>query len=62
MTEFYRKPRFQAHELEMEFQQHKKYSDGLRKIIRKKTVPKHAGKHGLLPPLSHTVGLNDSDI
>lgn len=46
----------------MEYQQNKKYSEGLRKFMRKKTQPKVGGKHGVLPPLSQTAGLNDSEI
>lgn len=56
---FYRKPTFQRNELEQEFQRHRQYSEGMRKLIRKKTVPKHGGKLGQLPPLSSTAPIGD---
>ena len=39
-----------VNDLENEFHQHKKYSDNLRRL-RKKKLPKHGGKPGQLPPL-----------
>jgi len=36
--------------LELEFKQHKKYSESIRRL-RKRRLPFHGGKPGQLPPL-----------
>jgi hypothetical protein len=48
------KPSFQITEMEHDFRQHKRYSDGLRKFMKRKSIPRHGGKAGHLPPLSST--------
>lgn len=38
--------------MEHDFQLHKRYSEGMRKLVKRKSVPKHGGKQGHLPPIS----------
>jgi hypothetical protein len=47
------KPSVQITEMEHDFQLHKRYSEGMRKLVKRKSVPKHGGKQGHLPPISH---------
>jgi len=46
------KPSVQITEMEHDFQLHKRYSEGMRKLVKRKSVPKHGGKQGHLPPIS----------
>ena len=47
--------------MEHDFQLHKRYSEGMRKLVKRKSVPKHGGKQGHLPPISHNGGQLDDD-
>ena len=38
--------------MEHDFQLHKRYSEGMRKIIKRKSIPRHGGKQGHLPPIN----------
>ena len=46
------KPSVQITEMEHDFQLHKRYSEGMRKIVKRKSVPRHGGKQGHLPPIT----------
>ncbi len=54
----YRKPSLNLNALEQEFTQHQKYSDTLRRIQKRKIMPKHGGKVGQLPPLDDEIDPN----
>lgn len=49
---FFRKPYLMVNELEDDFSQHKRYSENIRKL-KKKKMPKHNGKLGQLPPIEN---------
>jgi hypothetical protein len=47
--------------MEHDFQLHKRYSEGMRKLVKRKSVPKHGGKQGHLPPISINGGGQDNE-
>ena len=55
------KPSLQINEMEHDFQLHKRYSEGMRRLVKKKTAPKHGGKIGALPPLHSTTEGTEND-